>query len=103
MVTQEYVPTQPGKVRVTFSLPSSIWADRVQLAGDFNDWHAITMPLHRDESGWSITLLLEQNRVYTYCYMVDEERVSDWNADGYVIDSDGTQRSVVIPRPATAG
>ncbi len=103
MVTQEYVSAQPGKVRVTFSLPASIWADSVQLAGDFNDRDAITMPLRRDESSWSITLLLEQNRVYTYCYLVDEERVTDWNADGYVIDSDGTQRSVVIPRPAAAG
>lgn len=101
MVTQEDVPAQPGKVRVTFSLPASIWADSVALAGDFNDWDAAPMPLRRDESGWSITLLLEQNRPYAYWYLVDQERVSDWNADGYIIGSDGAWRSVVIPRPAS--
>lgn len=99
MVTREYVPAQPGKVRITFSLPASIWADRVQLAGDFNGWHATSMPLHRDESGWSISLLLDRDRAYSYCYLVDEERVADWNADGYATDSDGSRRSIVIARP----
>ena len=25
-------------VRVTFEMPSSVWAERVNLVGDFNDW-----------------------------------------------------------------
>lgn len=99
MVTQEYVPSQPGKVRITFSLPASIWADQVQLAGDFNEWTATSMPLRRDESGWSISLLLDADRAYTYWYLVDQERVTDWNADGYAIGSDGSRRSIVIARP----
>lgn len=98
MVERERVPAQPEKIRITFSLPASIWADRVQLIGDFNGWDATKTPLRRDETGWSASVLLDQGRAYTYCYLVDHECIADWNVDGYAIGSDGGQRSIVIAK-----
>lgn len=102
MVHRESVPAQPGKVRVTFSLPASIWADSVQISGDFNGRDAASMPLRRDEAGWSISMLLERDQAYAYYYLVDQECVVDWNVDGYLIGKDGGRRSIVIARPPLA-
>lgn len=102
MVTRESVPERPDKVRVTFSLPASIWADRVQLAGDFNEWNAASSPLQRDESCWSISMLLDLGRTYAYRYLVDHEWVTDWNADGFATGSDGHDRSLIVTRLAPA-
>jgi hypothetical protein len=96
MITREPVPAQPDKVRITFSLPASLWADNVQLAGDFDGQSSASRPLHRDESGWSITLLLERDRAYTYCYLVDQETLTDWNADGYITSNDGQRQAIVV-------
>jgi hypothetical protein len=98
MVIREPVPAQPDKVRITFSLPASLWADNVQLAGDFDGQNSASRPLHRDEDGWSISLLLERDRTYTYCYLVDQEMLTDWNADGYTTSRDGRQRTIVVAR-----
>ena len=37
MIYKEPLP-DGEHVRVTFELPSSLWAERVNLVGDFNDW-----------------------------------------------------------------
>lgn len=105
MVTRELVQTQPGLMRITFSLPASIWADEVKLAGDFDgsDAGSKPVPMRRDEDGWSITMMLECDRAYSYYYLVDHQRLADWNADGYIVGRDGSTRSVVIarsPRPS---
>ena len=34
--------------RVTFVLPSSIWADQIALVGDFNGWDSRSHPFGRD-------------------------------------------------------
>lgn len=99
MVTREYLPAEPNKVLITFSLPASIWADNVQLAGDFNGWDAAAMALRRDETGWAISLLLDQGHTYAYYYLIDHEHVTDWNADGYVVASDGSRRSLLVVAP----
>jgi hypothetical protein len=96
MITREPVPAQPDKVRITFSLPASLWADTVHLAGDFDGQSGASRPLQRDESGWSISLLLERDRTYTYCYLVDQETLTDWNADGYTTNRDGRRHAIVV-------
>lgn len=49
----------PGKVRVTFTIPSSMWADTIHLVGDFNNWNQHSLPLIQTEGYWAITLELE--------------------------------------------
>lgn len=100
MVTREWVPAQPDKVRVTFSVPASLWADTISLAGDFNGWDAERTPLRKDEESWSVSLLLERGRSYAYHYLVDDrEWMTDWNADGYTVGRDGYSRSIIVALP----
>jgi 1,4-alpha-glucan branching enzyme len=52
-------------------------AERVFVAGDFNDWRAGDLRLRRDESGdWEAQLWLEPGR-YEYKFIVDGE----WHDD----------------------
>jgi hypothetical protein len=57
MIHKTFVETDSGLVvRVTFTLPDSIWADAIYLIGDFNDWNRTSHPFPRDrEDRWSIT------------------------------------------------
>ena len=89
---------KPGKVRVTFELPASIWADRVNLCGDFNDWSETATPLQprRSDGTWRVTLELDAGRHYQFRYLVNgTDWHSDWNADGYAENVHGTDNSVV--------
>lgn len=89
-------PGPHGKVRVTFSLPSSFWADTIHLVGDFNDWNTTATPLHLGDSCWSVTLDLEPGRSYQYRYLMNNtEWVTDWQADSFVHGKEGGS-SVVI-------
>ncbi len=97
MVTRESVPANPDQVRVTFSVPASLWVDSIYLVGDFNEWDRARTPLRKDEERWSVSLLLERGRAYTYRYLVDlHEWMSDWNADGFSVGQDGTSSSIII-------
>ena len=35
----KYRSSLPGHVTVVFELPASVWAGRIYLTGDFNDWY----------------------------------------------------------------
>ena len=39
--------------RLTFILPEFIWADRVFLVGDFNDWNRSSHPM-RQQTRWPL-------------------------------------------------
>ncbi|WP_322511218.1 isoamylase early set domain-containing protein [Chloroflexus sp.] len=94
MITERLGPA--GKVRVTFSLPSALWADTIYLVGDFNGWNRHATPLRATEHGWMITLDLEAGRTYQYRYLInDNEWHNDWNADGYAPNPYGGDNSVV--------
>ncbi|MGC9360125.1 MAG: isoamylase early set domain-containing protein, partial [Anaerolineae bacterium] len=63
---------QGTKVRVTFRLPSTIWAESVHLVGDFNDWSRTSHPLRRTRDGeWEISLQLEEGKTYQFRYLVN--------------------------------
>jgi 1,4-alpha-glucan branching enzyme len=87
--------------RVTFTLPSSIWADTIHLVGDFNHWNRTSHPLQRDrEGGWQITLDLEVGRVYQFRYLRDgREWMNDNQSDAYVANPYGSDNSVVVTDP----
>jgi len=58
--------------RVTFTVPSSIWADRIYLVGDFNGWDRLSHPFLRDREGaWTISVELEIGQSYQFYYLSD--------------------------------
>ncbi len=93
-------PLPDGKrVRVTFELPSAIWAERVTLVGDFNDWNPTQdeMRQTRSDGNWRITLELETGREYQFRYLVNgRDWHNDWKADKYAPNEFGTDNSVLV-------
>ncbi len=95
MITK--MPGPPGKVRVTFALPSAIWADTIYLVGDFNGWDERATPMRQTETGWMVTLELDAGCSFQYRYLHNgREWHNDWNADGYEPNSFGGDNSIVI-------
>ena len=66
-------PSSDGdKVIVTFEIPGSVWADRITLVGDFNNWDQESLPFHhnrRDDR--QVRVELEPGREYRFRYLVD--------------------------------
>jgi 1,4-alpha-glucan branching enzyme len=97
MITKEPLPD--GKnVRVTFELPSSIWAERVNLVGDFNNWSTTRDEMRQMNANgkWQISLILPKGRQYQFRYLVNgQDWHNDWHADEYVSNRFGTDNSVV--------
>lgn len=98
MITKAPSPN-PGKVRVTFQFPSSIWAESVHLVGDFNDWDQRAHPLVKSrygDSAWHVTLELDVDQEYQFRYLVDgQDWHNDWQADAYLPNPFGGDNSVV--------
>jgi 1,4-alpha-glucan branching enzyme len=95
MITKR--PGLDGSVRVTFAMPAAIWADSINVVGDFNGWDERATPLRQTESGWMVTLELEAGRAYQYRYLLNgNEWHNDWNADCYEPNAYGGDNSVVI-------
>jgi 1,4-alpha-glucan branching enzyme len=87
-----------GRVRVTFGLPSALWADQVNLVGEFNDWDTTATPMTRDRKhdDWRVTVELPVGRRYLFRYLLDGRKwVNEWHADDYVETDDGLCDSVV--------
>jgi hypothetical protein len=89
---------RPGKVLVTFRVDSSVWADRINLAGDFNNWDLKSCPLIRTSTDpdWHVTVELDWGQRYSFGYIVDghEWRV-DSHADEVELNSGRSMRFVV--------
>lgn len=87
-----------GVVRVTFELSSTLWAERVNLAGEFNDWDTTATPMtrNRSDANWKVTVELEAGRRYAFRYLVDgKEWLNDWHADDHIDNPYGSYDSVV--------
>ncbi|MBX7233153.1 MAG: isoamylase early set domain-containing protein [Caldilineales bacterium] len=87
--------------QVTFSLPDCIWADRITLVGDFNQWNTESHPFRRNGSGvWRITVDLEPRRAYQFRYLVDgKDWTNDQEADAHVYNIYGSDNFVVVTDP----
>ena len=86
-------------VQVTFEMPSSVWAERVNLVGDFNDWDTAKdeMRQSRTNGNWRITLALSKGHEYQFRYLVNgRDWHNDWHADKYARNKFGTDNSVVV-------
>jgi len=88
---------QKGVWRVTFELPSTMWAERVKLVGEFNDWDTLATPMthnrsdatesgHRAAGRQTLPLSLPGD---------GKEWLDDWHADDYVENPYGSYDSVV--------
>jgi hypothetical protein len=90
-------------VRVTFELPSALWAERVNLVGDLNDWDTTATPMTRDRrhDDWRATVELPLGQRYLFRYLLNgEEWLNEWQADDYEETDDGLYSSVVdLARP----
>jgi hypothetical protein len=85
-----------GQVRVTFELPSCIWADRIYLVGDFNHWDEQATPMHQDRDGvWRAVIELEYGSQCEFRYLIDGQWRTDYHADGYTNNSFGSENSVI--------
>jgi 1,4-alpha-glucan branching enzyme len=87
-----------GFVRVTFELPSNLWAERVNLVGEFNDWDTTATPMYRNRSdaNWKATVELKADQRYRFRYLVDgKEWMNDWHADDHMDNPYGSSDSIV--------
>jgi 1,4-alpha-glucan branching enzyme len=78
------------QVWVTFAVPSTTWADRVNLVGEFNAWDPTATPMFqtRADANWQVTIHLKPGQCYRFRYLIDgQEWLNDWNADGFFYDS----------------
>ncbi len=97
MIKKEPVK-KTGLVRVTFELPSTTWAERINLVGDFNDWDTTSTPMthSRTDANWRAIMQLEPGRRYRFRYLLDgKEWLNDWHADDHVDNPYGSYDSVV--------
>jgi len=73
---------------VTFRLSriAAPQANKVCIAGEFNNWNTHANPMKKLKSGdFSITFELEPGREYQFRYLIDGGKwENDWNADAYV-------------------
>jgi 1,4-alpha-glucan branching enzyme len=91
-------PGKKGLVRVTFELSSTLWAERVNLVGEFNDWDTTATPMtrNRSDANWKATVELEAGQRHAFRYLVDgKEWLNDWHADDHVDNPYGSYDSVV--------
>ena len=86
--------SKPGKVPVEFRCEAA-HAERVCVAGDFNDWRAGELRFERDEDRmWKLELQLAPGR-YEYRLIVDGEWQDDPHATTRVPNQFGTSNCVL--------
>jgi len=98
MIYKEPLP-DGQHVRVTFELPSSLWAEKVTLVGDFNEWDTSKDELRQTgtNGNWHISLILPTGGEYHFRYLVNgRDWQNDWHADKYAPNRWGSDNSVVV-------
>lgn len=94
---RKYLSPIAGHVRVVFELPSCVWADRISLTGDFNQWHENDIMLKQTRSGvWQAMVDLPLGTHAEFRYVIDGQWCTDSHADGMSDNSFGSQNSLVI-------
>jgi len=97
MISKRLSPDKK-KIIVTFEIPGSLWAERINLVGDFNDWDEESLPFKLNHQGnWQVELELEIGRRCRFRYLFDgKEWRDDWQADSYVPNPHGSYDAVII-------
>src|SRR5690606_3841621 len=85
-----------GHVRITFELPSCLWADRILLVGDFNHWDSQATPMQQDRDGvWRAVIDLKRGEQAQFRYLIDGQWRTDYHADGSTQNTFGSENSIV--------
>lgn len=87
--------TRAGHVRVIFELPSTLWADRIYVVGDFDQDQPSRLPLQPLADRWQAALDLPVGRQYRFHYWVDGEWRTEAQADGFVFEAGQLPASLV--------
>lgn len=86
--------------KVTFKLTKDIVnsAEKVNLAGDFNNWDTTSIPMKKRRDGeYEVTVALQKGREYQFKYLIDGNSwLNDKEADKYVSNEFQTENSVLI-------
>ena len=88
----------PNKVVVIFEIPSTVWADHINLVGDFNDWDRNNLPFRQSrQENWQVEVELDAGREYRFRYLFDGGHWGyDWHSDKSLPDTTGGYDSIVI-------
>lgn len=97
MITKQPSPNE-GKVLVQFEIPGTIWAEQVNLVGDFNDWDEESLPFSRNrKDDWVLQLELDVGGEYHFRYLLNgTEWTDELQADKFVPNEYGSHDSVVM-------
>ena len=88
------------KCKVTFTVAEHISnsANRIHLAGDFNNWNIESIPMKKEKDGcFSASLDLEKGKAYQFKYLVDGLGwLNEKEADSQVLNEFQTENSLII-------
>lgn len=92
-ISKQYLKSRP-ECKITFNLPAKD-ADKVELAGEFNDWKPAKLKKYKNGS-FKTQLNLPVDKAYEFRYLVDGQWQNDPAADAYKWnDFAGDDNSVV--------
>jgi 1,4-alpha-glucan branching enzyme len=96
---KQYLKTRPV-CKVTFKLKKNqaCGAQKVNIAGDFNQWKGSRTPMRALKSGdFTATVVLPKDREYQYRYVLDDHRwMTDEAADKQVFCDFANDRNAVV-------
>ncbi len=85
-----------GHIRVTFELPSCVWADQIFVTGEFNRWDEHALPMKQARDGvWRANVDLQEGSDYQFRYVIDGQWQTDHHADGFSGNQHGSQNSLI--------
>jgi 1,4-alpha-glucan branching enzyme len=88
-------PAKGDKVKVTFVLPAAA-ADKVAVAGDFNDWNPDETTLRKRGDIRSASVTLPAGRRYAFRYRTADGRwFNDESAHAYEWNEYGEENSII--------
>ena len=87
-----------NRVIIKFEVPGSVWAERINLVGDFNDWDRESLPFTRNrDENWHVELEVEEGSEHRFRYLVNGDYWGhDWHADKHAPGTDGSCDSIVV-------
>jgi 1,4-alpha-glucan branching enzyme len=98
-IKKQFHETKPV-CKVTFKLTKDIAssANKVNLAGDFNNWDTNSIPMKQLKGGeYSVTIALQKGKEYQFKYLIDGNSwLNDKEADKLVPNEFQTENSVII-------
>jgi 1,4-alpha-glucan branching enzyme len=88
-------PTRDTINEFTFVL-NSVIANKVEVAGSFNNWRAEATPMQRTASNrWSVTITLQPG-IHQYQFVIDDKLwIPDPNATHSITDGFGNRNSIL--------